>query len=159
MTECNVYIYIYIYKSSLQPGIKPTLLFVYFESNSCGWLLIKLLLHMKKHTHNQRTGSLISLVGVFSGNRRWVIYCFLFQAKHFTTETRTTLAYKDWLQIIGCWQHVLIVLREGKREKECVAVRGDYIGDVNRQWSILGLRVTGLIRGQGPCVSASLSYS
>lgn len=38
----------------------------------------------------------------------------------------------------------------GRGERECVGVRGAYIGDVNRQWSILGLRVTGLIRARAP---------
>ena len=53
---------------------------------------------------------------------------------------------------MGCEQHEVIALREGgrERERECVAVRGVYIGDVNRQWSILGLRVTGLIRARAP---------
>lgn len=42
--------------------------------------------------------------------------------------------------------------RESKRrsERECVAVRGAYIGHVHRQWTILGLRVTDLIRPKAP---------
>lgn len=105
--------------------------------NSCGWLLIELLRNMHSNTPTQNWQCIhLSRGGV---SRESVLGNLLFPGAERTIQT-----------LLAAWTDSNKRERERRTERECVAVRGAYIGDVYRQWSILGLRVAGLIRARAP---------